>query len=228
LLWPANNLVNNFFKVLKMKKLITIGIIGLAIVGFASMNSIGQSADPNALPPAPADSGMPPAPEAAPPPPEMASNPPAASATETKPEAKKIKGFKPNTLVDMPKSSKLVFKRDLVIPANQHEVLLGSTGGGHKTECTLKLNNASNALRMIPKGTKFEIADTKIGYGQSTDLMVISNSINALSCVTYSSSEPSQLMSTDQFQSTSYHQASRASGGVIKIEVNNQPELIVN
>ncbi|MDX1919547.1 MAG: hypothetical protein SFU25_02300 [Candidatus Caenarcaniphilales bacterium] len=213
-------------------------IIGGACIllfgGVVSLNSVGQSNDPNAAPlPPPAGQMQ----NVAPPPPGMnnAANPSmnqgqnGQQMAEKAKEEEKIKPIIPEDLTGVPAKSKVVFKKDLIVPPNQTEVMLGAIGSrGFKTECKIKLATYSPGLRKVPAGTEFNVTDTRLGFGNETEVLIESTSLTSLSCITYKPGDPSQLMSMDGFKDTSYQQAQKASKGIIAIEVNSEPELITN
>lgn len=233
-----------------MNKYILFG--GLCLIlfgGFISLNSTGQATDPNSAPPAPTNQNVSSGPAQPPVQPlndpmsqaqpqmgeQMNSNGMGASTgsnQEVKQEIKaenKIKPIIPQNLIGVPAKSKVVFKKDLIIPPSQTEVQLGSiNNNGFKTECKIKLATFSPNLRKVPSGTAFKVIDTRVGYGSETELLLESTSLSSMSCITYRPGNPSQLMSTNDFKSTNYYQAQKAAKGTVSIELNSEPDLITN
>lgn len=218
-----------------MNKYLIAGSLCLLIFGgFLSLNSTGQANDPNMAPPPPAPTQPMAKPMAQAPmeqmnPNTMAAIPSANQGAKQEVKENKIKPIIPQDLNGVPAKSKVVFKKDLIIPPSQTEVQLGTVNNnGFKTECKIKLATFSPNLRKVPSGTAFKVIDTRVGYGSETELLLESTSLSSMSCITYRPGNPSQLMSTNDFKSTNYYQAQKAAKGTVSIELNSEPDLITN
>jgi hypothetical protein len=135
----------------------------------------------------------------------------------------------PQNFLNIPTGSKVVFIKNITIPANEVSVPIGSYKDSAVTECTLTMAASDGAERMIPSGTKFEVIDTMQAFNSRSDLLLKSNSIRALSCSSINKGvNTSNIMSETDSKFTRTNQAQKAMSGKIKFEFPKGPKLVVD
>lgn len=133
-----------------------------------------------------------------------------------------------DSLVNLPAGSVFTFTKDIVIPANQTSVLLGSSHvGSFVTECYLAVNRLDINNRQIKSGTKYYLRDTAEGYNAKVDLLFDSKSIKSIACESYNYRiGSSSLPSENDIAVPKLSQAKKAMGGKVKLEITKELKII--